>query len=188
MRKPVFTGLAVAALFAAPLQAEVSQEDVAQARSIAKELGGQLKGEVKKAIQSGGPQAAIEVCHTKAPAIAADLAQKHGWSVGRTSLKIRNPDNAPDAWERAMLEEFEARKAAGEDPKALEVAEVVESGSGSEFRYMKAIPTGGLCLNCHGAQVDPAIEAKLQEYYPEDQARGYQAGDIRGAFTLSRKD
>lgn len=188
MRLPFVTTLAVAALVAAPLQAEVSPDDVAQARAIAKELGGRLQAEVKQAVASGGPEAAIEVCHSKAPAIAAELGTKHGWSVGRTSLKIRNPANAPDAWEQAMLEKFAARKAAGEDPKGLEVAEVVQTAAGSELRYMKAIPTAGLCLNCHGAEVPPGVESKLQAYYPEDQARGYQVGDLRGAFTLSRKD
>ena len=65
--------------------------------------------------------------------------------VARTSLKYRNPDNATDAWERKVLEQFEARKANGEDPKQITHTEVVEDGGKKTFRFMKAIPTGPVC-------------------------------------------
>ena len=107
-----------------------------------------------------------------------------GWQVGRTSLKLRSLANAPDEWERARLESFEQRKQAGENPAQLEYYAVVEQDGVPVFRYMKAIPTTEPCLACHGANIDPAVEAKLAELYPMDQARGYQAGDIRGAFTF----
>lgn len=51
---------------------------------------------------------------------------------------------------------------------------------------MKAIPTGGVCIACHGAELDPAIAQKINELYPDDQATGYKPGDIRGAFTISQ--
>ena len=51
---------------------------------------------------------------------------------------------------------------------------------------MKAIPTGELCLLCHGETIDPDIAAAIDKAYPEDQARGFSLGDIRGAFTLSK--
>jgi hypothetical protein len=40
------------------------------------------------------------------------------------------------------------------------------------------------CLKCHGTDIDPAVAAKLDALYPKDMARGYKAGDVRGAFTL----
>jgi hypothetical protein len=43
------------------------------------------------------------------------------------------------------------------------------------------------CLMCHGDNIDPATAAKLDELYPQDQARGYTAGQVRGAFTLKKK-
>jgi hypothetical protein len=54
------------------------------------------------------------------------------------------------------------------------------------FRYMKAIPTAELCVACHGAEIPPDVAAKLEELYPQDKARGFQPGDIRGAFTITR--
>jgi hypothetical protein len=138
------------------------------------------------AMKAGGPVNAIQVCNTRAPAIAAGFSGQKGWTVARTSLKYRNPDNAPDAWERKVLEQFEERKANGEDPKQMVYAEVVEDGRTKIFRFMKAIPTGPVCLACHGEKIDAAVEAEIQALYPDDQARGFNAGDIRGAFTITQ--
>jgi hypothetical protein len=107
--------------------------------------------------------------------------------IGRTSLKLRNPANAPDNWELAVLKQFEARKEQGESADKLEFFAVIDDDQGQKtFRYMKAIPTAALCLNCHGENVPAEVDAKLKELYPNDQARGFQEGDLRGAFTLAQ--
>ena len=62
-----------------------------EGRQIAKQFLGTLKPELKKAMKSGGPVHAIEVCHKKAPQITAALSEKTGWQLKRTSLKVRNP-------------------------------------------------------------------------------------------------
>lgn len=155
-----------------------------ESRTTAMEFMGQLKGELQAGMKAGGPVNAIEVCNSKAPAIAKIISDQKGWSVGRTALKYRNPDNAPDAWERSVLERFEQQKAQGRDPKTLEYFEVVDVQGAKTFRYMKAIPTGGVCVTCHGTQLAPEVGAKIKELYPQDQATGFEPGDIRGAFTI----
>ena len=157
--------------------------DVAEARELVKQFGGTLKGELQAAMKAGGPTAAIEVCKTRAPAIAAELSGGE-WTVARTSLKPRNPNNAPDAFEARVMEQFEAAKAEGKPVQTLEYTEVVETETGPVFRYMKAIPTQGLCLTCHGSDLSEPVKTKLDALYPQDKARGYSEGDIRGAFTL----
>jgi hypothetical protein len=52
---------------------------------------------------------------------------------------------------------------------------------------MKAIPTGDVCLLCHGAQLAPGVSQVLTELYPEDKATGFSMGDIRGAFVVTRE-
>ena len=145
-----------------------------------------LKGELQTAMKAGGAVNAIQVCNKRAPEIAAEFSEKKGWIVARTSLKYRNPDNAPDAWELKVLEQFEERKANGEDLKQMVYTEVVEDGETKTFRFLKAIPTGSVCLACHGEKIDATVEAGIQELYPEDHARGFNAGDIRGAFTITQ--
>ncbi len=169
-----------------PLLAE-DDANVMQARGLIKQFGGQLKGELQAAMKSGGPVQAIDVCHVKAPVIASSVADASGWAIARTSLKLRNQGNTPDAWEQTVLEAFEARKADGEPAKTLDYSEVVEVDGVQTFRYMKAIPTAAVCLNCHGGDnVKAEVAEQLQVLYPDDQARGYHEGDLRGAFTLQK--
>lgn len=169
-----------------PRESEVTLAQ--QAREKMKSFGESLKERLTTAMRESGPVDALQACNLDAPKITAAHSDDQRWKVGRTSLKLRNPANAPDAWEKEVLTAFEKRKQAGENINKLEHFEVVEQQGKSLFRYMKAIPTGELCLICHGGdEVTPKVIAKLKSLYPKDQARGFMAGDIRGAFTLSRE-
>ena len=168
-------------LYAADYTAEV-----AASRETSQEFMQTLKKELQAAMQEGGPVNAVSVCNLTAPAIASTYSIRNGWDVGRTSLKVRNPGNAPDAWERAVLVSFEERKRAGEDPAMMEFYEVVDEDGSQELRYMKAIPTAPLCLACHGQQLDSIVKKRIETLYPQDQALGYKEGDIRGAFSITQ--
>lgn len=157
----------------------------AEAPGVIKGFGGKLKGTLVGAMKSGGPIKALTACNDKAGGIA-EAASVNGWDVGRTSLKLRNPGNAADAWELKTLASFEARKAAGENPGQIKHSEVVEEDGKKVFRMMVAIPTGGVCLNCHGSNLKPEVAAKIDALYPTDKARGFAKGDIRGAFTIRK--
>lgn len=168
------------------LAAETTAGANDEARALIQQYASSLKGELVSAIKAGGPTNAIAVCKEKAPAIANSLSETSEWEISRTSLKTRNPDNAPDDWEKQVLEDFEARKAAGNPVPGMSYAEVVETDGKETYRYMMAIPTDTVCLTCHGSDLDPELVEVIDAEYPEDQARGYSAGDIRGAFTLSK--
>ena len=180
-----FAAAALAALATSPLAAD-SDAMLAEARATAQQFGKALKGEVMRSMKAGGPVPTINMCNHRAPQIANEVSATSGWNVARTSLKLRNANNAPDSWEQAVLESFEQRKANGEPMKTLEYSEVVEQGDVKMFRYMKAIPTGKPCLHCHAAEIKPQVADTLKPLYPNDQARGFKVGDIRGAFTLSK--
>ena len=186
-RSALLAAVSGIALFAS-LQARAAEDpNAVAAKGIVKEFATSLKGELQAAIKEGGPISAIAVCKDRAPAIAKQLSETSGWEVGRTSLKLRNPAlNTPDGWEKQVLVKFEERKTAGEDPETMAYAEVVDADGTKQYRFMKAIPTGDLCLACHGDSINPDIAAALDKAYPNDQARGFRLGDIRGAFTLSK--
>jgi len=179
------TGIALVPQASIAAPADVPPEVVASREAVQK-FSATLKEALQEAVKSGGPVNGIAVCHDKAGQIATDLSQQLGMTVGRTSLKVRNSTNAADDWELAVLKQFEARKAQGEPADKLEFFEVTDDQGKKTFRYMKAIPTGALCLNCHGENIKPEVDAKLKELYPNDQARGFKEGDLRGAFTLAK--
>jgi len=169
--------------------------DTDQYKAEAKKITGaffkELKGELAKGMKAGGTVTAINSCQTLAPTITKKHSKNSGWDVARTSLKLRNPKNAPDAWETKVLMDFAERRKSGESADTLAYSEVVEEGGDKYYRFMKGIVMPPLekmpCLKCHGENIDAQTAAKLDILYPDDKARGYKAGQVRGAFTLKKK-
>ena len=186
---PVSRTLLIAALVAVPLPAMAADEAwVADARTVATTVPPKLLAALTEAIQRSGPEGAIAQCRDEAPRLARAASEQTGWAVRRVSLKPRNPKAIPDAWERATLEDFDRRAAAGEAPATLERAEVVQEGGQSVQRYMRALAVQPLCMNCHGQveRMTPAVMSQLKTLYPSDQGVGYAPGQIRGAMTLRK--
>lgn len=152
-----------------------------QGRELTRQFQQRLKAELQAAIAQGGPVGAIAACRERAPAIAAELSAASGALVSRTALRVRNPANAPLPWQRVVLLRFQERLAAGEAADGLESLETLPGKGG---RYMKAIPTGPLCLTCHGSNLAADVQAALRSMYPEDAATGFSVGDLRGAFSV----
>lgn len=158
-----------------------------EARAVTDELAGQLMSRLQSAMAEGGPANAISVCRDQAPAIKTALSLERGWEVSRVGTRVRNSLlGTPDAWERAVLNEFQSRLEEGEAFGEMEYAEVVTEGDERYYRYMRPIGVQGMCLSCHGerGQMDEAVRAELEERYPHDRAYGYEAGDLRGAFSV----
>lgn len=154
-----------------------------QAQALTQRFVGTLLPTLQSAMAEGGPTQAIAVCSAQAPAIADQLAAESGWSVRRVSLKPRNTGRAiADAWERQMLEDFDRRQQAGEPGSAINAAAYIDG----EYRYMQAQPAMPLCLTCHGQNISPEVRSTLAQYYPDDSATGYTAGQIRGAISLRK--
>ncbi len=159
---------------------------VLEARNIVNRFFGSLKGELQAALEEGGPVTAISICKLKAPRLTKEFSSLSGWYIARTSLKLRNPNNHPDAWEKNVLEQFEVLDTNGEDLTNMEYSEEILIDGKKIFRYMKAIQIQDLCLNCHGEHIKPGIKRILTQLYPNDQATGFKKGDLRGAFTLAK--
>ncbi len=176
--------LAVAAAAGAQASDEAPQQYVEQARGVAKEFATELQGELKAALDEGGASQAIDMCSETAPDIGARLSAESGWAVGRTALQVRNPRNAPDSRERAVMKAFQQRHAEGEGFKGMERAGVVEEGGQRYVYYMKPIPTQEACMSCHGSDVKDDTEQAIAERYPADAATGFEEGEMRGAFTF----
>ena len=163
----------------------VDTEQLTQSsRAAVKALGGELKSTLQKSMKADGPVESISQCHNVATPITKNVSDTQGVKISRTSLKYRNKNNKPDAWEESVLQQFEQRKASGEAADKIEFGEVSEVDGQKVFRYMKAIPTGDVCLKCHGGNIAEPVTAKLSTLYPADMATGFNKGDIRGAFTV----
>ncbi len=127
-------------------------------------------------MSEGGPVAAVAVCSSEAPAIAAQVASETGVRVGRASLRTRNPANAAPPWVAAWLRAQGERTAEG-----VTGVRAVEGGSARVLRPLAVEP---VCVTCHGdpAAMAPALREVLHARYPDDRATGYRPGDLRGAL------
>ena len=164
------------------------EEFVKNSSQSIKQLGLSLKQELKSAIQTNGPAAAIQTCKTQAPKLTTKVNNSSPLTIKRTSLKIRNPANTPDAWEQQVLMDFEQQLAQGVAVDQLVVTEVVENESKKSYRHMRAIATQPVCLVCHGEQkiLSPEVKSMLQNEYPNDRATGFNVGELRGAFSVTQ--
>ncbi|MBL8313135.1 MAG: DUF3365 domain-containing protein [Rubrivivax sp.] len=172
----------------AAAQAATEPAWVAEARQVAAAMPPRLLAVLQEELDRSGPEGAIAVCNEKAPQMAREASEKSGWAIRRVSLRNRNPKAVPDAWEQTALQEFDRRLAAQEPASRLEKSEVTQEGGKSVQRYIRALPTAKLCLECHGSaeQISPAVAARLKALYPADLATGYSVGQLRGAITLRK--
>ncbi len=172
---------------ALPVQAD-DEAWVTDAREVASAVPPKLLEVLNAEIIKGGPASAVGVCNEKAPQMAKAASEKSGWAIRRVSERNRNPKAVPDAWELAALKDFDQRAAAGEKPATLEKFELVDTNGAKEYRYMKALPVGQVCLACHGTsdKITPDVAERLKTLYPADRAVGYSLGQIRGAITLRK--
>jgi len=114
--------------------------------------------------------------------IANDFSLMTGHKLKQTSLKLRNPNNKPDEWEKKILNKFEL----SEYPKGAGFGEILETDDKKIYRYMKPIYVEKACLRCHATKdkTRPEIRKFLEQKYPYDQAFGYKEGDVRGGISI----
>lgn len=185
MNKILLATTLLATCLAANLAHASEDAMLGEARKVATSLPPKLLTALQQEISRTGPEGAISVCKDMAPKMGSEVSKETGWKIKRVSLKPRNETRAiPDAWEKAALEDFDKRAAAGESPANLEKGEKV----GSEYRYVKALPVQGLCLSCHGQneKLNPAVKASLAQHYPNDKGTGYSEGQIRGVISVRK--
>lgn len=144
-------------------------------------LAGSLTATLKQGIQTNGHAASVQLCNLQAPAITKSVSTE-GWTLSRTSLKLRNPANAPEGWVEQVMQDFEQRKSNGEMAKDIAHTEVRDG----KFYLVKAIPTKAGCLACHGSNIVPDVKVRLTELYPNDKGTGFNVGDIRGVFVAKK--
>ncbi len=141
----------------------------------------QLQQLLQEALQSG-PEAAVRVCADTAQRFTSDFARHHGISLRRVALRWRNRNNQPDSVEAWWIEQFQRWRQEG---RSLDTLIVLRQGSQLHLLRPIVIQTP-LCLMCHGGPDDipPSVAQVIAEQYPEDRARGFRLGDVRGALSI----
>lgn len=156
------------------------RELLSAARKTTDVFAAQLKAALTSALSDSGVVGAVEICSEMAPRIAG-ANSACGFEIKRTSLRFRNPQNAPDQFESGVLLRLEENF-----PLQDEFYSWSDADRKRVFRYLKSIKIVPLCQNCHGdpAGFDSALVTSIAARYPDDKATGYKNGDFRGAFSV----
>jgi hypothetical protein len=151
-------------------------------------VGMSLVSEVSSTIAKQGVEKAVEVCHLKALPLTGEIiaGMPRITAVKRTSLKLRNPANAPDEAEKRALDRFAWKLDDGNPPSVL-IQRLDHPAVGTEWRVYRPVVILQQCVTCHGAVENqpPGLRATLQERYPDDAASGYRLHDWRGLIRVS---
>lgn len=139
---------------------------------------------LSEALDEGGPGYAVEFCSEEAIPLTRSIQDEleNGIELKRTSMRWRNPDNAPDPWEEAALlymQELEETEEGAPDA-------ITGPGPDGTLRYYRTLRTAPQCLACHGGEgdLDPEAARLIAEAYPDDEATGYEEGEFRGLIRV----
>jgi len=141
-------------------------------------LGKTLKTQLKKELKADKSGVrAINFCANEAQVLTKEVNEQleKGTSVRRTSLKYRNTLNAPDAKDKEVLKSIKGK--------------VVFVESKDYIRVYKPVFIEPVCLNCHGntKQISEGIADVISKKYPQDLARAYGLGDLRGVMVWEKR-
>lgn len=107
---------------------------------------------------------------------AQEIAAENNWVVQQLAERNRNPNNELDEEAREVFERFKA------DPELRHLWRETRFDGTAGQRYFHRITVEESCLACHGAREDrPDF---IKEGYPEDRAYGFEAGDLRGLYSV----
>lgn len=148
------------------------------------QLGQEMRKRLLETMQKYGPEGAIDVCAKEALIISSRIEKELGVVIKRTSLKVRNPRNAPDPVERELLETLVlSQNAGGSLPPG------VNAFPHDQNRFYKTITVEQICLKCHGtpSTMSDMVRKKIADIYPDDRGIGYKEGDFRGIISVTVK-
>jgi hypothetical protein len=154
-------------------------------KEITDSVGIQLKNNLMKAMQEGGPVEAVRFCNTKALSLTDSYSLKYNTEVKRVSDRNRNVANAPTEQEQLVIDDY---RQLIKDGKPLS-PKVAIDGDGRKNFYAPIV-TGGMCLTCHGDEknMQPELVQAIDSLYPNDAAKGFKVDELRGIWSVKFKN
>lgn len=153
------------------------QETVDKARTIAR-----LIIETREYLSSVVRAGQVEQNFALTPQVAATrialrLTQDSPYYVRQVSLRYRNPQNQPDAYEQETLRQFNGSP-------YRERFQVLGTGNKKVLRYLLPMVADKSCLVCHGSyeQAPRFVQQRFPKGHP---SYNYQPGELIGAISVS---
>jgi hypothetical protein len=135
-----------------------------------------LQGTLMAGLPGAGAGERFEAYSDRAGELEAAMSKSFGGPLGRTSLRLRNPENEAPGWVRDWMMTHEL----GSGPRSS--GGWWTEGPGSLVRVIVPLTTEPSCGECHGPveALDPSVEASRLTRYPKDEAVNHRPGDLLG--------
>lgn len=167
-------------------QQAIMKEFTEVGQSIVKVSFESLSGNLKAAANNGGLSNAIQFCNVNAMPLTDSLSKNFNVKIKRSSLKLRNLNNYPDSLEAYMLDLYvQIQKM-----KKPMVGKALLANN-NDVRYFAPIILKAECLKCHGSvgsDIKDETYSLIKNLYPQDEAVGFQEGELRGIWSLNFGD
>jgi len=168
-----------------PALEKAKKEATAAAGAYMKDLKAILVAEIQK----NGPESAVNICSDTAQKFTKHYSATKKMQIRRVSFMNRNEANVPDQSEIMWLKEFENMMKDGSFNKDTVLYRVEKSGRERMLHLVKPIILAEECVVCHGSdeQIPEGIKKIISEKYPNDKAKNFKPGDLRGAVSVKVK-
>lgn len=137
-------------------------------------------------LQAEGVAGTLTYCRPEHYRSVDSLVAEFGGRAQRVSRRPRNQANQAQLPVSARLHDLENGPAPAGEPM---LTGVVQRLSPTDLIYTKPILIrDAYCLRCHGVpgqELSKADNLLMKDAYPDDQATGYQLGEVRGMWLIS---
>jgi len=142
-----------------------------------------FKKNIEAIAQTEGLPSVVNFCHDKALKITDSMGKANNVIMKRSSHKLRNKKNAPDADEKLVIDSYlRTQENQNEQMKPM-----VMTDDEGFVHFYAPIKIKKNCLKCHGTpekEVLTPILKVIKEHYREDQATGFKLGELRGIWDI----
>jgi len=175
--------LGAMALFSTLVTAQPLSHDqaVEKGKMVSGKLLQTLGGNLQEHIGRKGVLGGVSFCSQNGLVLTHKVAQETNTTLKRVSVHNRNPQNAASEEESAILVRWNHLQKA---KKPLPDYEMVIQGDGGYRYYQPIVIKNPLCLQCHGTNIKPEVAKVIDALYPEDNAKRYALGDLRGMVVI----
>ena len=167
------------------LTIEESQAYTLKGQEIAQQAFKALSGNLKKAMSEGGVKNAVKFCNVNESVIVDSLSKHYDVNIKRTSHKLRNEKNKPNASEQEMIDYYLNASKTTED-----LFPEVKRNTDNTVSFYAPIHLQPLCVTCHGTVGKRVSETDYNSFlglFPNDKGIVCDIDECSGIWCISFK-
>jgi len=145
-----------------------------------------FKGKIESIGKAKGLPEVVNFCNKNAVLLTDSIGKANHVVMTRTSHKLRNSDNKPNADQQAIIENYLETQ-----EKHEELTPMVMKDDEGYVHFYAPIKLKKKCLQCHGQpgkEINDMVLKVIKDNYPGDKATGFKEGELRGIWDIKFLD